>query len=488
MLAGCTFVAIRPGAAQTPDPPVRAGHSPQHAADEDHDPAGAPEQPGAAELRPVTLRAALSQTEYTQDVAVRLVLKIDVAATAAPAPDAKTRPPLNLALVIDSSGSMGEDRKLQYTMESARVIVENLADRDIVSVVAFSDDALVLSPAGRAINKQFLAHRLGEVAPHGWTNFSAGLLEGIAQIDSQHKETADGFPDSVNQTRHIIILTDGKANRGVTDAARLRALVEAAHARGIGMSTMGCGTDFDGKLLADLADAGGGRYTYVKSSEQIPSMMSTELGGLLAVGAQNAELSVKVSDAEITRVFGRVSNRPTREFSIKLGDLREGERGIFILELTPRVFTPGAVVPINVSLVYDRPEHADRRRDAITLSAAYTQDRTPVEIAKDAAVLLHADVLGAMEEAEEAAVGLDLERAKRVGDRFDRLYQEARRVALDTGDQELLNQAFLLKHLMEELAAADQSRLLHAHDEAKAKFLKDADYRRYLMSHHREQP
>jgi Ca-activated chloride channel family protein len=198
-----------------------------------------------------------------------LLLKVDYGVTAASAQPERT--PLNIALVLDRSGSMAEMRKLPFTLEAAREVIQNMSERDVLSIVAFNNKAVVLSPAGRVVNKVFLLHRLDEVTPGGYTDISAGLLEGVAQIDSQR---ADG------QVQHVLLLTDGIANRGVTTAEALSKLAAKAHARGIGVSTFGCGTEFNEKRLAEMANAGGGRYTYVKEPEQIPTAFVEELHGL----------------------------------------------------------------------------------------------------------------------------------------------------------------------------------------------------------------
>ncbi|MCH6567004.1 MAG: VWA domain-containing protein, partial [Nitrospinae bacterium] len=100
---------------------------------------------------------------------------------------------------------------------------------------------------------------MDEIAPEGWTNLSAGLLEAFAQLERS-------APD--DEMMRVIVLTDGKANRGITDTDELRRLVGSARSRGITVSTMGCGAEFDEDVLVAMAEAGGGRYTYIQSTEQ----------------------------------------------------------------------------------------------------------------------------------------------------------------------------------------------------------------------------
>ena len=447
------------------------GEEPTQADEQDH-PAARTE---ALDDNPVVIRAALSHAAYTRTTPATLALKIDL--TAALGEASVQRPALNLALVIDRSGSMADDDKFEYAMQAARLVVENLSPRDIVSVIAFNQDAIVLSPAGRAVNKAFLDHRLDEIGPVGWTNLSAGLLEAFAQIDAQASD---------EQAKQVIVLTDGLANRGITEPEQLRRLVESARRRGIGVSTMGCGEEFDEAVLVALAEAGGGRYTYIRSSEQIPKAMSAELNGLLRVVAQNVTIKVAVTDhLNITRVQGRRLEEPVRSFAFTLGDVREGERGVLLLNLAPRDFTPGAVAAVDCTLSFDRTDVAARRQQVVRLEAVMLEDEALVQESADRGVVLYAEVLSAMEKVEDAVLGLDTDEFRDAATLFERRYETARRYALEARDQQLLNQTFMLKHFMAELSAARESGLLHGHEEARRRLKKEVEYRRYLREHHR---
>jgi Ca-activated chloride channel family protein len=427
-----------------------------------------------AKAGPLAVQAGLSHGLYTESSPRRLILKVDLTGRST----AATRRPLNLALVFDRSGSMAEDQKFAYAMQAARLVVENLSDRDVISLITFNERATVLSPAGRVVNKDFLYYRLGQFGPEGYTNLSAGLLEAFAEIDSQ---SADG------QLKQVIVLTDGLANRGITDPAKLRNLVATARGRDIGLSTLGSGTEFDETLLGDLATAGGGRYTYVRAPDQIPSAIAAELDGLLAVVAQNARVKVRVAPgAHLTRVYGRLIDRSVSSYSFDLGDVRDGEQSVFLMETAPGEFNPGSTVGVDVTFTFDNPETGTRQEHMLHSESPFTEDAKKVRHSENKSVTTYASVLDAMEKAEEAIQGLDIEGFQEARRLFDRLYEHARRYAIDTRDQQLLNHTFLLKHFMAELSAVSHTGLMHDHREARRRIKKEVDYRRYLMEHHRE--
>ena len=440
---------------------------------EAHEHPAPPSRDASALVGAVRVRASLSNGFYTTAAPDRLVLKVDLTAVS----PASKRPPLNLALVMDRSGSMADKGKFEYAIDAARLVVGNLSDRDVVSLIAFNEQAVVISPAGRAVNKRFLTHRLHELGPTGFTNLSAGLLEAFAQIDASAAE---------GQTKRVIVLTDGLANRGIIDSDKLRRLVAAAHKRKIGISTLGVGTEFDGTLLKAMAEAGGGRYTYVKAPDQIPGAVSRELAGLLAVVAQNVKLEVRAdSNTRVARIQGQPVKGAPPSVPFGIGDIRTGERGIFLVDLAPQLFAKGQTAGASVVLTLDRPDTGRRERKTLHVVASFTRETAQVQKSEDQGIHLYAKILSVVEKAEDAVLGLDIDGFREATTLFSRYHEQVRRHALRTRDQMLLNQAFMLKHFMAELDAARRSGLLHGHGEAAAALKKTIEYRRYLRQHHR---
>ena len=421
----------------------------------------------------VALRAILSHLAYNSSTPTQLLLKVEFSPADKRPPN---RPPLNLALVLDRSSSMGADMKFSHAIAAARAVIENLTDRDTVSLVAFNERSLVLSPASRVVNKPFLFQRLSEVSPEGITDLSAGLLEGIAQISSQKAE---------GHVKHVLLLTDGQANTGVTDPAALRKIAEAAHAKGIGVSTLGCGTDFNEKLLTDLATAGDGRYTYVKSSEQLPTAFRDELRGLLEVVAQNVRLEVSVKQGGmISKVYGQPWPQTALSFQLPIGNLRAGERGFVMLALKPSDFKPGAALEIIAKLTYDAPDTSERMTRIATTRAEFNSMHGGQTIEANEEVTLCAAVMDALDFAADTLQDFDLDRYAKARASFDQLHGRVRQYALTHRNQDLLNEAFLLKHFMEELQAIrgpDAPPLL---GDTRSQLEKQSEYQNYQLLHH----
>jgi len=424
-----------------------------------------PERP-----QPLHLRALLSHTAYTQFAPTQLLFKVDFASTDKRPPN---RPPLNIALVLDRSRSMAEDMKFSHAVAAARAVIENLTDRDVVSLIAFNERVLVLSPAGRVVNKPFLFQRLAEMAPDGVTDLSAGLLEGIAQVKSQSAE---------GQIKHVLLLTDGRANIGITDSAALRSIVENSRARGVGVSTLACGTEFEEKLLTDMATAGGGRYTYVKSSEQLPAAFKEELRGLLDVSAQNVRLNVSVNqNGKIAKVYGQPAPLSASTQQFQIGNLRVGEQGSVMLAVTPAVFKPGANVEVTARLTYDDPKTSERLVQEMVARAVFTASGSGTGGETNEEVVLCGAVMDALDAAAAALQDFDAARYAKARATFDQWHGRVRQYALANRNQNLLNEAFLLKHFMDELEAIRGIASLPASPATQAKLEKQIDYQRYQL-------
>ena len=262
-----------------------------------------------------------------QGYVVRAMLKLE-----GKAPDGASAVPLDLSIVLDRSGSMAGD-KLARAREAAAFLVRRLRDGDRVSVVAYDDEVSTVAPPAAGSQRAAIGRAIDAIDVGGSTNLSGGWLRG-------HELVAGGAHADGRATMHrVLLLTDGLANVGITDPARLVALCRAAAQRGVTTSTIGFGADYDEKLLRGMADAGGGNSYYIERPDQAPGVFEEEIEGLLTVAAQNVAVDIRPAEAvEIVAVHNDYPSHATAHgVHVDIGDLYAREPRSLLVEL----FVPG---------------------------------------------------------------------------------------------------------------------------------------------------
>jgi Ca-activated chloride channel family protein len=268
------------------------------------------------------VRAGVQSTRYLR-----------VRFTAPEAPRHGERLPLDVALVIDRSGSMAGG-KLELAKMAARRAVELLGPRDHVALVAYDTEVELLA-AGAPLDPSH-QHRLLSAIDHlhtgSSTNLSGGWLLGCEEVGRA------GRDGTVART---LLLSDGLANHGITDVNVLKTHAGELRARGVATSTFGIGADFDERLMEGMARSGGGNFYYLQHPEQIPEFLMSELGEALEVVARGAVLTVEVEPGiMIASLDDRRTTRNGSTVEIALDDLVSRQQMELVLRVT---FPRGAV-------------------------------------------------------------------------------------------------------------------------------------------------
>jgi Ca-activated chloride channel family protein len=221
------------------------------------------------------------------------------------------RPPINLGIVLDRSGSMVADQKMDHAREAAIFAVWQLLANDRVSVTVFDDQIETLAPSALATDKADLVSKIRRIGPRGSTALHSGWLAGAEQVLEYVASQA---------LNRVLLLSDGLANVGMTDTGAICAEVRGVAAREVSTSTIGVGRDYNEDLLASMARAGGGSYYFVEGSVQLRDIFQTELQGLMATTGRNVELTVQPGQGTaLTEVLTPLDRGPSGQ--LKLPDL-----------------------------------------------------------------------------------------------------------------------------------------------------------------------
>lgn len=259
----------------------------------------------------------------------------------APRVEEKKRTPLNLALVLDRSGSMAGD-KLKFAIHAAKFLVSQLSPQDFFSVVKFDDQVNTIYPAQHITNKDNLKQIIDGIVEGGSTNLSGGWLAGSQEI----LKNLGG-----KQVNRIILLTDGQANQGITAKPELVKIAAELAAKNVSTSAIGFGKDFDENLLMGIGEAGRGNFHYIDSPEKAPRVFSEELSELLTLFAQNLVMTISPSEqVSYTGVHHDypVSVNNKGEAKIELGDIYSADEKVVLLEFIMPAAKAGKKVGVSV--------------------------------------------------------------------------------------------------------------------------------------------
>ncbi|HEX6818672.1 MAG TPA: VWA domain-containing protein, partial [Ktedonobacterales bacterium] len=256
----------------------------------------------------------------------------------APARDAADHIPLNVALVLDRSGSMSGD-KLRTAKKATLSILDRLTEEDAVGVVIF-DDRIDTIQAVEKVTPVLKAHvraELARIEARANTALHEGWLTGckaIAEVLGQ---------DNGDTLARCFLLTDGLANVGITEPEAIAG--EAANIRehtGIGTSTFGIGEDYSEELLGPMAVAGGGQFHHLRTASEIGTTFVRELGEMLAVAALNVRLELEVPanlPVDVMSAYHAGPDAARTHWTVALGDLLSQEERHVTMRFTfpPRV-------------------------------------------------------------------------------------------------------------------------------------------------------
>jgi Ca-activated chloride channel family protein len=229
------------------------------------------------------------------------------------APTTAGRPPLSLTAVLDVSGSMQGD-KIRQAKDAVRQAVSRLHDDDSLALVTFSNVVqTVLAPTTVDEHiRQVVQSALQEINAGGRTALGGGLEEGLKHAGAVQQET-----------NLVLLLSDGQANVGETDIEKVGYRAYEGRQKGLIVSTLGVGLDYNEALMVEVATQGGGRFYHIQRPDQIGAYLAGELGEVAALAARETQIHLTIPAGAI--VMPLSAGYPTQQdgghATITVGDV-----------------------------------------------------------------------------------------------------------------------------------------------------------------------
>lgn len=252
--------------------------------------------------------------------------------------------PLNIALVLDRSGSM-EGPKLDRAKEAAKTALRRLSDRDILSIVTFESEVQVLLPATRVTDKRAIARLIDGIESDGSTALFGGVSRGAAEVRKFLTR---------NGVNRIILLSDGIANVGPDTPSALGDLGASLRREGISVSTIGLGLDYNEDLMTRLAQTSDGNHAFVQEPRDLTRIFDLEFDDALAVVARDLKLTLDFQDGCVPlRILNRPGEVSGRSVNLDLAQLASGQEKYFLFEVEVPALAAGKSLDlVNVKASY----------------------------------------------------------------------------------------------------------------------------------------
>ncbi len=271
---------------------------------------------------------------------------LEVTITAHNPEDTFHRAPINCALVVDRSGSMAAG-KLDFALQAARYIIDNLDTGDYLALVAFDDTVEVVAPSRQLSprTRYELQSAIAGLRPGNSTDLHGGWLRGAEQV------AASLAADGVNR---VLLLSDGLANCGIIDPVRIAAQAREVRDARIATSSFGVGEDYDEYLLRTMAEQGSGHYYFIANPDEIPKFFQHELGEMKTVVARRTNLTVTAPEGTEVKLRGDLPfEKADMHITHHIGDMFAGEERKFYFRVITPKGAPIDPVAIRVALNYD---------------------------------------------------------------------------------------------------------------------------------------
>ena len=299
----------------------------------------------------------------------RAIIKVSVMPE--PVATATERNPVNLAIVVDRSGSM-QGTKIEQARQAAIEAVQRLGRSDIISIISYADQARTDVAATSVSENAPIIRAIQNIQANGNTALYAGVNQGAAEL-RKHLEEGGYF-------NRIILLSDGLANSGPSTPADLKRLGRALAREGVSVSTIGIGNDYNEDLMAGLAQTGDGNTYFVENYRDLPRIFQDELGDVLNVAAHQVEIEIRCQEGIVPlRVIGREASIRGNRVNLDIQQLYGEQEKYVLLEVeVPAASSGEERALVDVDVHYTDFSNQQRYTAHGDLTVRYSSDDTEI--------------------------------------------------------------------------------------------------------------
>lgn len=311
--------------------------------------------------------------------------------------------PLNLAIVLDRSGSMKGER-LQNALRAARGMIQQLRDGDVVSVVAYHTtvEPLVSSTTIDGSSRARVLAALDNIEASGDTCISCGLETGMSLLQRRN-----------GMVNRMLLLSDGEARLGVTDVAGFQRIGERSRRMGCSISSIGLDVDYNEQTLLALASTTNGRHHFAEQARDLQKVFSTELASLQSTVAKGTEVELKLAPGvRLKRVLDRSFRREGDRVFVALGPIATTETRTVLAEVELPASATGVRPVSEVRISYTdlmKGGAAEAKANLSTLAGVSAAQLDPVVAAR----LARTGTADMLDEARELFKNSDVQNARR---------------------------------------------------------------------------
>ncbi|MBN2238907.1 MAG: VWA domain-containing protein [Dehalococcoidales bacterium] len=354
--------------------------------------------------------------------------------------------PLNLAIVVDASGSMAAADKMPLVKQSLKLFLKSLNPDDLVAIITYDSNVDVVVHSRKVDDGRWIESAIDGIRTGSTTNLHGGMMAGFREVEQNF---------NIHLNNRVMLLTDGIANEGETNPEKIAADALAYNKKGIYLSTIGLGLEFNDPLLIQLAEQGEGGYSFVDNAQEMDRIFREQANSLKQRVADEVKVQILPGDGvRLIGLTGYEGTPPDEGASVQLWPMSIEDSQVVLAELQ---VSPGKSGTRTLARV--RLEYFDELAQKIistekSISGEFSSGISGYDPTWDLEILRNVTVQKTAEGMREIDMLFDAEKYEQAWRIAINLEKQLTEVARLTGDDQMYEDAALMRKYQATLADA----------------------------------